>query len=151
MIEDHISELHAATLHWSRLLHQADIRNLAGIEDEGYGSDSCALCQSRKISNEIRCDGVDAIPACPVFLKTGEWGCQNTPYVDVVTWLCQLQEHPEKGVTLWPKVRECIVKEYYFIKHLLDKRQPVAALSVDEAWAAATARVADIVAVAERP
>ena len=150
MTEDHISELHRATLHWSRLLHLADSRDLAGLEAEGFGSDNCALCQTRKNGDEIRCDGFDAVPPCPVYLKTGEWGCQNTPYTDVVTWINLFAKHPEQGLTLWPKLRQSILTEYYFIKHLLDKRQPVAAASVEEeAWINAVDRVADVVRVAE--
>jgi len=58
---------------------------------ESRGRSTCALCTlyNRVIRGETSCEG------CPIFRKTGEAGCEGTPYVDYVA--------AKKAKSLWLK------------------------------------------------
>jgi len=76
------------------------------------GGENCALC---KLFAEDEC--VD----CPVYIKTGECGCGDTPYIE---WRSHQSYHfytteEEAFVVKCPTCKELAQKELEFLKSLL--------------------------------
>jgi len=92
--------------------------DIVGGEGVDRGGDNCALCH---LFYKKRCVG------CPVYLKTGEPDCRNTPYVE---WLIHQVETHNIFIgeifgygMVCPVCKERAEAELEFLKSLLPKEK----------------------------
>lgn len=89
---------------------------LSGTESD-YGADNCPLCG---LFNRSLMDLKDRCVGCPVYEKTGEVFCYNTPYQD---WIlhCDEEHNGYDGDPLnCPECARLVALEIEFLKSLND-------------------------------
>ncbi len=100
--------------HWEKNLEKVKKYELFPL-----GADECSLCNLYVDASCIK---------CPIYLKTQEPYCKNTPFMDVdktVEILEYLNEKysltNENFFYFWQRLREDVIKEIEFLKSLRNK------------------------------
>jgi hypothetical protein len=79
------------------------------------GSENCPLCK-------LFYSGIDYCSLCPIYQKTGDEHCQNTPYIAWVDHLESEHNCVEDLSIQCPTCKRLAEKELKFLKSLLPKK-----------------------------
>ena len=113
MKEEIEKALNKSIKHWERLFK---VETFEEIENEGIGSEHCALCELFDTPEGCRCE-----KGCPIYEHTGEMFCANTPYTevaflyDILKWDLVREDEKEQYLI---KFKEDALKELLFLKEL---------------------------------
>jgi hypothetical protein len=127
LLKRQCSALIRSVAHWRR---QYEAIEVADVNKEGWGGDSCACCEEFKDGSSAIEHGTKDCDECPIRLYTGRENCKDTPY-DNAAWLMD----DYTGILLPTEVKEVLERDEVFksMKIAVNKELEFL-LEVSEAW-----------------